>query len=415
MRILIVSNNFPDDLRTKVHGVFMRFRMFFDVIKDLAEIDLLYYVPQRTDTSPSSVSRLERSFSSHFKTPIRLFLCRRSERKTLFAKGMSYAAGTFSLIRQPLFSGMAGTNQVQALETCLHNKPDAVFVHKLGAMGPLLQIRSVLPPIFLDLDDIEHVAFRRGLRYIPKISRRLLNSLLFPALFRGECKAVQSAHRTFICSDKDRDYLTNRLALKGVVKVPNAVKIPPPQRITSEKTMLFLGSYSYKPNIDAAEFLIQKIWPLIHRDVPDARLIISGNLPDKIPSYRADKKAVRFTGFVEDLDALYRQTRVICVPILAGGGTRVKILEAAAYGKPIVSTRIGAEGLEMRDGCDILICDAPQSFADACIMLLNDHEKCNKIGGAGRIKVMNTYDKEKVKEKIKKTILQAMTNSQKMG
>jgi hypothetical protein len=269
MRILFVSKHFPDNLSTKVHGVYKRFQMFLDAIKDIAEIDLLYYVPNGTDISPSSVTRLERSFSAHFKTPIRLSLSKSSNNTNLLSKLISYAVGIFVFVRQPLYSGTAGSRQVQAFEACLRYNPDAIFVHRLAVMCPLLQTRRALPPVFFDLDDIEHIVFRRRLRYLRRISTRLLNYFLFPALCLGEYKAINLAHRTFVCSDNDRYYLTNRWGLKGVVKIPNAVKIPETQPITSEQTLLFLGSYGHKPNTDAAEFLIQKIWPLVHRATPD--------------------------------------------------------------------------------------------------------------------------------------------------
>jgi glycosyltransferase involved in cell wall biosynthesis len=408
MRILFVSRHFPEDLSIKVHGTFKRFQMFIDAIKDIAEIDLLYFVPPGTNTSPSSIIQLERSFSTHFKAPVRLFLCERSDNKNFISKLISYVMGAFVFVKQPLYSSTAGTRQVQVFEACLDYNPDTVFVHRLGAMSPLLQTRRVLPPVFVDLDDIEHVALRRGLRYLRKISTRLLNYLLLPALCWGEYKAIQLAHRTFVCSDKDREYLTNRWGLKGVVKVPNAVKIPEAQPMTSEQTLLFLGSYNYKPNIDAAEFLIQQIWPFVHRAMPKATLIIAGSPPDRISSYRAGIKGVRFAGFVKDLDGLYRQSRVVCAPILSGGGTRVKIIEAAAYGKPIVSTRIGAEGIEMQDGCGIFLRDDPKSFAEACIRLLNDYESCEQMGEAARAAVINKYDQIKIKDLIRKIIKESL-------
>jgi glycosyltransferase involved in cell wall biosynthesis len=388
MRILFVSKHFPDNLSTRVHGVHKRFQMFLDAIKDIAEIDLLYYVPNGTDISPSSVTRLERSFSAHFKTPIRLSLSKSSN----------------NIVRQPLYSGTSGSRQVKAFEACLRYNPDAIFVHRLGAMCPLLQTRRTLPPVFFDLDDIEHVALQRRLRYLRRISTRLLNYFLFPALCWGEYKAINLAHRTFVCSDKDRNYLTNCWRLKGVVKVPNAIKIPSVQPPISEQTMLFIGSYSHKPNIDAAEFLIQKIWPLVHRATPEANLIIAGSPPDRIPSYRASTQGVKFAGFIREIDELYRQSRVVCAPILSGSGTRVKIIEAAAYGKPIVSTRIGAEGIEMQDGIEIFLRDDPKMFAEACIRLLNDHTLSKQMGLAARSTAVKKYNQIKIKQMIQEVI-----------
>jgi glycosyltransferase involved in cell wall biosynthesis len=404
MRILVVSKYFPDNLATKVHGVHKRFRMFLEAIKDIAEIDLLYYVPNGADTSPSSIIRLERSFSSHFEAPIRLFFCEKSSNKNFISKTISYTVGIFVFVRQPLYFGTAGPRQVQAFEACLRRNPDAIFVHRLGVMCPLLQTRRALPPIFFDLDDIEHVAFRRKLRYLPIISARLVNYFFYPALCLGEYKAINLARRTFVCSDNDRYYLTNHWGLKGVVKIPNAVKIPETQPITTEQTLLFLGSYGYKANIDAAEFLIRKIWPLVHRTAPKATLIIAGQFPARIPSYRAGIQGVKFTGFVKELDDLYGKARVVCAPILAGSGTRVKIIEAAAYGKPVVSTHLGAEGIEMQDGVDIFLRDDPKLFAEACIRLLNDHTLCKQMGGTARDTAIKKYNQIKIKQMIQEII-----------
>ena len=410
MRILVVSKYFPDNLSTKVHGAYKRFRTFLDAMKDIAEIDLLYYVPNGTDTSYSSLKRLEGSFSSHFNTPIRLFLSERSHNSNFLSKFKCYATGIFSFVRQPSYSDIAGPDHVQSLEFCLGYNPDAVFVHKLGAMCPLIQTRMALPPVFFDLDDIEHVVLKRKLRYLPGISNRLKHYCLIPSLCYGEYKAIKLAHRTFVCSDNDRNYLANRWGLKGVEKISNSIKIPEAQPITLEKTLLFIGSYNYKPNIDAAEFLIHKIWPLIRHASPKACLKMAGTPAEKIPSYRMDIKGIEFLGFVRNLDDLYRQSRVVCAPILSGGGTRVKIIEAAAYGKPIVSTCMGAEGIEMQDGREIFLRDDPKSFAQACIHLLNDHTLSERMGEAARSIAVEKYNQITVKQKIKKIIKESLSN-----
>jgi glycosyltransferase involved in cell wall biosynthesis len=178
--------------------------------------------------------------------------------------------------------------------------------------------------------------------------------------------------------------------------VPNAVTIPDEQPLTSEKTLLFIGSYRNQPNVEAAEFLIEKVWPRVRRGVPEARLIIAGSPPENIRGYRQDMPAVEFTGFVDDLTALYQRSRVVCAPIFSGAGTRVKIIEAAAFGKPIVSTRLGAEGIEMRDGREISLRDDPNSFAEACLRLLTDPALCEQLGAAAHATAVRHYDRTKV-------------------
>ena len=400
MRILIISKHFPKKKSSWSVGVFKRFKMFLDAIKEIADIDLLYYVPNDVSIFSSAVHKKEHDLSRFFETPIRLFLCKKSVSETLISKLGKYSLGTFFFCRQPSYYGITGPKQLRAFEKCLSFNPDAIFVHRLGSMCPVLRTRKVLPPIFFDLDDIEHIALKRGIRYLRNAHTRLLSYFLIPALFWGEYKSVRFSKKTFVCSEADRKILKDRCHLKGIVAIPNAVKIPKPQPKALEETILFIGSYSHKPNIDAVEFLIKQIWPHVHKAIPAATLIVAGCPADKIPSYRRNIQGIRYTGFVENLDSLYRQSRVVCAPILSGSGTRVKIIEAAAYGKPIVSTRIGAEGLELRNGYDILLHDHPKPFAEACVKLLKNAECCDFLGSNACNTIKKQYDQVKIKGMI---------------
>ena len=400
MRVLVISKNFPVDFSTRVHGVIQRLRMFLDSIKKIGQIDALFYVPNGVDVTPSSTAKLVHSVSKYWNVDVSLYLCKRFDHKRVSLSWKNYGSKMIGLFSRTGFLDTSGTEQKKAFEACLHNKPDKIFVHRLGSMGPLLKTNKILPKVYLDIDDIEHLAFIRGIRQRSEWYKQVANYTMVPGLCWGEYKAIQLAHRTFVCSDNDREYLTNCWRLKGVVKIPNAVKIPEAQVITSAQTLLFLGSYNHKPNIEAAEFLIQKIWPLVQQAMPNATLIIAGSPPDRIPSYRAGIQGVQFAGFVKDINSLYRQSRVVCAPILSGSGTRVKIIEAAAYGKPIVSTKIGAEGLQMRNDYDIVIRDDPKSFAETCINLLNDYELCEQMGSAARATVIKQYDQTNIKDLI---------------
>jgi hypothetical protein len=226
-----------------------------------------------------------------------------------------------------------------------------------------------------------------------------------PALICGERRAVKLTRKAFVCSDLDRRYLTTRWRLPGVVTIPNAVAMPATYGVDpASNSLLFLATYAYGPNSAAADFLIREVWPLIREACPDARLIIAGNKPERIPSFARHPPGVEFTGFVDDLDQLYRRVRIVCCSILAGGGTRLKILEAAAHGKAIVSTHVGAEGLELRDGVEIILRDGPAAFAEACIALLGDASRCERLGVAAREAVVCRYDRQQIVALIKDEI-----------
>lgn len=404
MRVLFVSTNFPTDLRTKVHGRFKRMGMFIDAIKQLAGIDFLFYVPSEVDVSPAQVSLLERVFSEHWHAALRLFLCPRFVPSRPASRWQRYGPSAWSFFKLPGYLDTSGPQQVRAFETCLARKPDAIFVDRLASMCPALLTQEPLPPIFFDLDDIEHIAFLRALRLEPSWRARLLHSPRLPLLCWGEKRAIHRAQLTFVCSDLDRRYLARRWRLSGVVTIPNAVSIPAIEPLSEAPTLLFIGSYAYQPNVYAAEFLITQVWPRVYRSMPQARLLLAGGSPERVRGYMAGVPGVEFTGFVDDLDALYRRSRVVCAPVFSGGGTRIKIIEAAAYGKPIVATGIGAEGLEMRDGMEVVLRQDAESFADACLHLLTNREAAQRLGAAARAAAIRHYERSAVVRLIRRRL-----------
>jgi glycosyltransferase involved in cell wall biosynthesis len=170
------------------------------------------------------------------------------------------------------------------------------------------------------------------------------------------------------------------------------------------QTLLFLGLLSFHPNTVAADHLIRNIWPRVLSALPDARLIVAGAKPEWLASYEERPRGVTFAGFVDDLEKLYEEVTVVCCPILYGSGTRIKILEAAAHGKPVVSTALGAEGLRLKDGSEILVRNDPGAFAEACIRLLTDRALAAGMGEKARLVIERQYERGAVVENIRKLI-----------
>jgi glycosyltransferase involved in cell wall biosynthesis len=182
------------------------------------------------------------------------------------------------------------------------------------------------------------------------------------------------------------------------------MSVPPLEPLTTAKTLLFLGSFGYRPNILAASELIEQIWPDVLAQVPDARLLIAGDHPGSIPAYKSQPPNVVFTGFVPDIDELYRSVRCVVCPIRSGGGTRLKVIEGALRGKAIVCTTIGAEGLALQDGVHLLIRDKKADFVAACVSLLNDHREASRLGLNARTRGIDLYDKKKIAQDIQRQI-----------
>jgi glycosyltransferase involved in cell wall biosynthesis len=396
MRVLFVSKHFPRDLRTSVNGVFQRLRMFVDAWKEVAQLHLLFYVSPDVDTSPAAVMAHEAAFRKFWDVDVRLTLCPQANLTNGDGRWRDYAKGASSLFRQPGYAETSGALQVRVFEDLVERGPDVIFVHRLASMCPALLTEKRLPPILFDLDDVEHVSLWRAASHMPGWKGSLAYCSRLPGLCWGERRALNLASRTFVCSESDRRYLENIWRAKGVHTIPNGVEIGVPPSIGPAPSLMFIGSYRYGPNVQAAEFLLEKIWPRVLQRVANAELWLVGPSPENIGAAPLERPGVKVPGFVEDLSELYLRARVICCPIFVGAGTRIKILEAAAHARPVVSTRIGAEGLDLTDGRELLLRDDAESFAAACIELLTNRELCQRLGAAAYEKARQDYDRRAV-------------------
>lgn len=158
------------------------------------------------------------------------------------------------------------------------------------------------------------------------------------------------------------------------------------------KTLLFVGTMQYPPNIDAVLYFCENIMPLIRRQIPDVKLIVAGHEPPPEIRRLAEQGNVIVTGYAPDLIPLYERSDVTVVPLRVGGGTRLKILESMALGRAVVSTSLGCEGLSVTDGENMMIADRPSEFAQCVIRLLRDKELKDKIVRNARHLVQTYYD-----------------------
>jgi glycosyltransferase involved in cell wall biosynthesis len=401
MKVLILTSLHPGIIGEDVHGAYRRLSMFIDGIAKVAgQVEIMHFVHPDYPLPKVNSTQFNREQSEFWGVPVEatlLPLRRYSERRWWHRV---FASVAYSYRDVPF--GFSGPAQVKALEERLHCRYDMIFIHKLPCMCAVFRLRrSRLPPLVFDVDDVEHrVAIRSALGHHSLFSKSigLLKAL---AIFLAERKATRLSKRLFVCSDHDRRHLQQLGFGNGVVTVPNATSIPSScSPFFAAQTVLFLGFLAYRPNSEAAERLVSVIWPLVLHKCPWAQLIIAGKSPESVPSYKSAPKNVEFTGFVGDLDILYRRTRLVCCPLRNGGGTRVKLIEAAGYGKAMVSTTVGAEGLSFADEKEILIRDDDIGIAEACIRLLKDEDLCARLGEAARRKAKSMYDGPVIRDGI---------------
>lgn len=146
--------------------------------------------------------------------------------------------------------------------------------------------------------------------------------------------------------------------------------------------IVFTGSMDWRPNQDAAEYFIKEIFPLIREESKEARIFIVGRKPPQFIEKMASENII-VTGYVDDVRPYMARASIVVVPLRIGGGSRLKVLEAMAMKKAIVSTKVGAEGLQITDGENILLADNPRDFANACLRALKERELRQRLGENG--------------------------------
>ncbi len=209
------------------------------------------------------------------------------------------------------------------------------------------------------------------------------------AVFALEARALRALERraaaadvVAVVSDADRRALADVVAHPRVVVVPNAWDTPEPLPPADGPVASFVALLSWGPNVDAAVWFCRTVWPLVTARMPEARLQLVGRNPAPAVQQLAGP-SVQVTGTVPDLAPWYGRTRVCVAPLLAGGGSRLKILEALAAGRPVVATTIGAEGLEDLVGRGVVVADEPERMAEEVVALLGDRERSADLGRRG--------------------------------
>jgi glycosyltransferase involved in cell wall biosynthesis len=181
-----------------------------------------------------------------------------------------------------------------------------------------------------------------------------------------------------------------------ITVIPIAIdldEIPLVERASEPSHILHIGTMYWPPNIDGVNWFIQEIFPLIRQRRPDVQFDVVGSRPPaELLALNDTGSGATVTGYIQDPTPYQDQAALMVVPLRAGGGMRVKILNALAEGIPIVSTTLGAEGIEVTPGHDILLADDPPQFAEAVLSLLNNPELAAQLRRNGRLLAEQRYD-----------------------
>lgn len=251
---------------------------------------------------------------------------------------------------------------------------------------PNVPLRGRVPVVHFS-HNVEHMIWRRMAAVEPKRWRRALLEREARKLQLYEADACSRVGLTIAVSEDDRDRLAANAPGSLVTAVPTGVDVDyfAPQEVPEiPDRLMFTGSMDWQPNEDGIGWFLDEVLPRIRARIPSVTLTIVGRNPSTRLVAAAQRAGAGVTGTVDDVRPYMAEAPVYVVPLRIGGGTRLKILEALAMGKALVSTTVGAEGLPLVDGRHFVAADDPQRFADATVALLRDPARRRALGDAGR-------------------------------
>jgi polysaccharide biosynthesis protein PslH len=253
-----------------------------------------------------------------------------------------------------------------------------------------------VPLVIVDSHNIDYDLARQYARSASSVARRVYAEANWRKLRREELGTYRKADGVYLCSATDERRLLDEVpGVRHTAVIPNAADVeyyrprstdPPPDG----RTVVFFGHLSYLPNVDGVLHFVQDIWPRIAAEHPEARCrIVGGQAPPSLLALAGPR--IELTGFVSDLRPHLAAAAAVVVPLRLGGGTRLKVVEAMAMGKAIVSTALGAEGIDAVPGRDLLLEDEAAGFADAVNRLLAEPKLAARIGQSARELAVERY------------------------
>lgn len=270
-------------------------------------------------------------------------------------------------------------------------------VHMSRYASEALKKKSSLKLIY-NWHNIESEALWRYSQTTTSRARRWYARNTATKLERVEKHNLESAFGHIVCSEREKAHLLQLVPARRVEVVENGVDIrhfaPGAEVSAPGRRIVFVGAMDYFPNTDAAIFFAHRIWPEVRGRLAGAELIIVGSNPGPAVLALGELPGVKVTGMVPDVRPFYGQALAAVVPLRTGGGTRLKILEAMAAGVPVVSTPLGAEGLDVTDGENVLLAGAEDvaGWVDRLVSLAESGDLRERLTAAGLRLVRSRYD-----------------------
>lgn len=251
--------------------------------------------------------------------------------------------------------------------------------------------------------NVEHVIWERMAKQTSNPLKKWYLHFLATRLKEYELNVVKKFDGIATITREDKNYFIEKnVVLKSAVfplGIDSSQYKPAQLKEVEFPSLFHLGSMDWLPNEEAIKWFLEKVWIDIHTAFPQLKLYLAGrNMPEWLATLQVPN--VIIVGEVENAHEFMRQKAIMVVPLLSGGGMRVKIIEGMVLGKAIVSTTIGAEGIEVKDGENILIADTPEEFVQQIGKCLNDKDYCNRLSANARQHALANYDYKEIAKKI---------------
>jgi len=359
----------------------------FNLLKELAkqhEVDFFtFYEKRDNDGHPA----LDRYFRKVYCIPLSM------PKKYGLGEYIGYAANLLSL--QPYsMTKYCRPEVAREVRDLLHRESYDVIVCDFFLTGAVIPWEFPCPKV-LFTHNVEAQIWQRHFEVTKNPIWKAVSWREFKTIARLEHRYLQQADAVLTVSDTDRETFAKLVPREKITTVQTGVDIEyfhPSAGKEKPNVMVFTGSMDWMPNEDGILYFVAEVLPLIRREIADAQLIIVGRSPSaKVRELATRDSRIQVTGTVDDIRPYMDQAAVYVVPLRIGGGTRIKIFEAMAEGKAVVSTTLGAEGLPVTHEQNIIIADQPEDFAGRVVALLRDAQKREKLGTAARKLVEENY------------------------
>ncbi|MBK9373039.1 MAG: glycosyltransferase [Holophagales bacterium] len=290
------------------------------------------------------------------------------------------------------------------IEVVREERPDVVLLESLFMVPYVPALRATTRAcVVLRSVNVEHEIWQGLARGEHHLWRRLYLQHLARRLRQYEVATLDDVDAIIPVAQEDADCYRRLGATRPIHAAPvgiDAADYPDRSGQGDPLTLTFLGSLDWTPNLEAVDWFLGNVWPLVREAIPQARLHLGGSNASSDLVGRLRCEGVRFLGRVPDAREFISSGTAMVVPLLSGGGIRVKILEAMALGIPVISTRLGATGLGVNDGKQLLLADGVDSFTQACVALLSDRERAATIGRTGRTYVSQAFDTDAIGRRL---------------